>query len=317
MFPTLGTDPEKFIRDLSGKPVPAHKFFPRQDSPISKGNFKIYRDGYMVEVSVLPHYCRAALIAEVKHAFAYALTKLPNGYTLDSTPAVKVDLSIFKEKDTPGDVLLFGCRPSINAYTLEEQVPHIDARNHPWRYGGTHMHCGMSYEMAKKHSPWFLQDDNKILLVKMWDRYLGVPLTAALDCPEQYLRRKWYGKAGEFRFQYYDEYNFGVEYRSPSQIFNNYGLASWSFGILRWVWANFEKLKKTWDLGREDATRHAIDTGDGLVKLVESVPGFYTSSTIRGLREINLSKFELVSQQYSQHYEWGWNEWAKQHQLSY
>lgn len=316
MYPTFGTDPEKLIRDEKGRPVPAHKFFPRQDEGIQLfDGGKAYRDGYMLEISVEPHYCRAVLTNRVRSAFAEALQKLPKGYSLDSIPAVKIDLDYLKEPGVPGDVLLFGCQPSINAYTLEAQVPAIDARTHPWRYGGTHMHCGCAYEVARKYAPWFLNDDNKILLVKMWDRYLGVPLSAALDSREQYRRRKWYGKAGEFRFQYYNKWSFGVEYRTPSQIFNNYGLASWSFGIMRWVWEHFLELQKTWDRGREEATRHAIDTGDGLLKLVESVLGYYQPETIHALRKINLKSFELVTQKYNVTQEWGWNEWAKNHEI--
>jgi len=240
---------------------------------------------------------------------------LPEGYTLDSVPAVKVNLGFLDEPETPGDVFLFGCSPSINAYTMEQQIPAIDARRHEWRYGGTHMHCGMEYGLAKKVAPWFLNQTNQILLVKMWDRYLGVPLTASLDCPEQYLRRQWYGKAGEFRFQFYNKDNFGVEYRAPSQIFNNYGIASWAFGIFRWVWENFEDLKSKWDVGREEATRHSINTGDGLMKLVESVPSYYTASTIRGMRELPIQKFVLSG--YSRDRELGWNEWASENSLSF
>ena len=315
MYPTLGTDPEKLIRDQDGNPVPAHMFFPRQSEAKGGEDFKLYRDGYMLEASVEPHHCRAYLINRVCRAFERARSILPKGYTLDSVPAVKVDLKFLNESGTPSDVHLFGCNPSINAYTMEQQVPAIDARTHPWRYGGTHMHCGISYSGAKTWAPWFLDQMNQILLVKMWDRYLGVPLTAALDCPEQYLRRRWYGKAGEFRFQEYDQFNFGVEYRTPSQIFNNYGVASWAFGIFRWVWEHFESLKAGWDVGREEATRYAIDTGDGLIKLVESVPGYYSQQTIYGMRELPIQKFTL--QGYSETRELGWTDWAKEHSLSY
>ena len=317
MYPPLGTDPEKLIRDQDGNPVPAHKFFPRQESALEDkaGYFKRYRDGYMLEASVTPNYCRAWVIANVCEAFERAKGLLPEGYTLDSTPAVKIDLRFLDEPGTPGDVSLFGCSPSINAYTMEQQIPAIDARTHEWRYGGTHMHCGMTYELAKRKAPWFLDQMNQILLVKMWDRYLGVPLTASMDCPEQYLRRQWYGKAGEFRFQHYDDRTFGVEYRTPSQIFNNYGIASWSFGIFRWVWENFEYLKPRWDIGREEATRYAINTGDGLMKLVEAVPGYYSAVTVRGMRELPLQKFVLSG--YNRVWEWGWNEWAKEHRLKY
>ena len=315
MYPMLGTDPEKLIRDPDGKPVPAHEFFPRQSEAKYTNNFKLYRDGYMLEAWVAPHHCRAYLISRVCSAFECALSMLPKGYTLDSIPAVRVDLKFLDKEGTPGDVSMFGCNPSINAYTLEQQIPAIDARTHPWRYGGTHMHCGMNREKARRVAPWFLDEMNRILLVKMWDRYLGVPLTAALDCPEQYLRRKWYGKAGEFRFQEYDQFNFGVEYRTPSQIFNNYGVASWAFGIFRWVWEHFESLKAGWDVGREEATKHAIDTGDGLLKLVDSVPGYYSMTTIKGLRELPIQKFVLSP--YKITMEYGWNEWAKEHSLSY
>jgi len=61
MFPILGTDPEMLIRDQDGNPVPAHKFFPRQESALGSklsgafsSYFKLYRDGYMLEASVTP-----------------------------------------------------------------------------------------------------------------------------------------------------------------------------------------------------------------------------------------------------------------------
>jgi Phage phiEco32-like COOH.NH2 ligase-type 2 len=206
---------------------------------------------------------------------------------LDAKAAVEIDL-IHDMKHAPVDVKQFGCEPSWCAHDEVTKIPPIDAISHPWRYAGAHLHFSPSWDYySGRDGGW----DYEVLntpeeyptLVKLFDQYIGLPLTCLFHSKEQYLRRRFYGQAGEYRPQVYGpvpnskETQRGVEYRTPGpELWNTVWLPSLIMGIGRDIIQNYSELK-TLDKHRIAAVRHAIDTGEDRWKLLKS---FRTDSVL-------------------------------------
>lgn len=309
-FVMYGADPEFTIVKLDGTPAPAHLFFPAKDKPITHGPWSLYRDGYMLEVGVRPSKHPQVVIDYVRGALRDAASLLPKGYKIISSPTVPIDLSFLKEENVPGDLRSFGCEPSYNAYTCDISMPEVQATEHPWRYAGEHMHFGI--HPSNNHLlPWFKSEECRMFFIKMLDRGLGVPLAFLTDGPLQYARRKYYGKAGEFRLQKYPGEFYGVEYRTPTGVFHRAGIGVWAYGIAEWVLHNFAAIANGWDKQAEEATRHAIDTGEGLADMLLAMPGFYDKETLLEIKKrLTFSLMEETDVP-------SWSEWATQNSISY
>lgn len=285
---TFGTDPELFA--IKGDlPVPAHRLgFPsKEDRRRFHDGTSVYRDGYAVELNVVPDPYPLGLTWRMKHALMHAQRMVPpkSGVDLSPTPAVRINLKRDLRK-APPDVQQFGCEPAYNAYTRSVVVPEIDAGTHSWRYSGAHLHFG-TCTCEKCAESLLATTSNYPMLAKLMDRYVGVPLTFLFNRPEQYLRRKYYGCAGEFRIQKYSETAGGFEYRTPGpELWNASWIASLALESARWVIRNFKSLSETWDAGADDLLQEAINTGHGLTKLIGEVPGVYDPTLMRRLARI-------------------------------
>lgn len=319
----FGTDPEFFIVNPKGEVEPAHLHFPGKDAKkgtncgafrIWEGGFngtqrpiQYFRDGYAVEFNPPGTHCRQLLFSDVATAMRAVLRDLPPGYSLSTTPTVKIDLASLE--GAPEDVLQFGCDPSWNAYSMEEERIELDARSFPFRSVGGHMHFsgiipdpdlrpatqGSPIQLPYNHSPLGVDQvitnvQNLPLLVKMFDLYVGLPLTYIMDRPETYERRAHYGKAGEFRIQNYPSpykgvLAKGVEYRTPnSDLYNSKALASLAFGAARQVIVQFEALKKKWDPKKEPLIRDAVNKGERMEELLSSLENFYTPDLLKKVK---------------------------------
>lgn len=278
----FGTDPELVVVNRVGRPVPAHwaKVGDKKNKhmQLDRGT-TFFRDGYMLELNVPPTECRQALTYSVKRATEAALKHLNKyGYHLETKAAVRIDL----EKDmanAPIDVLQFGCEPSFCAYTGDTKIPPIDAITHPWRYAGAHLHFSPnSYPTSHTSRKWLepcLNDPHQYPdVIKALDQYLGLPLTCLFHDKAQYLRRRFYGQAGEYRPQIYYTKPFvqrGLEYRTPGpELWNTPWLASLALGISRTVIETFPRMR-VHDAKRSEAVRHAINTGVGRWGLLKPI----------------------------------------------
>ena len=315
----FGTDPEFGILDPSGKPTSAHLYYPHKTGKIDvEMDGAIYRDGYMLELEVAPSECRRILLSRLSRVLQAAKSMLPAGFTLTTCPALPVDLKYMEDKKLPPDLLSFGCEPSINAYTMDAKAPSLHAIEHPWRYAGGHMHFGWHSDWANFR--WFSDSiENQVDFVKMLDLYLGVPLARIFHHKNQWRRREWYGRAGEFRFQDYGNKWCGVEYRSPSpEIFNNYGIASWAFGIGRWILGNFTVARDVRSKVPDEAVIAAINKGKINDGLLMEVPLFYNPQVVRNLAEMGgINTFELLTNPYifNGRTELGCTEWRAEHHI--
>lgn len=336
----LGMDPEFVIVNKLGRPIPAHKAGipgPGEKrmlapdpattdertgklryNPETDWQTRCFRDGYMVEFNVRPQTCRQSLTHLLRNGVAILQRELKEkGLTLAAIPAVRINLAR-DMKDAPPDVMQFGCKPSLDAYNGEVKIPPIDAISHPYRYAGGHMHFGYSGNEEEK---WMLNKDNHADAVKLLDLYLGLPLTALFNNRRTYLRRRYYGQAGEYRSQQYlkpDSHKpahwadtqwaayvktqVGIEYRTPGpEMWNAAWVASFAYGVGRFVMTGYKQLLKKYDRKLGDGVRAAINTGyqlDEMLKYATLVTGnndYPTQEFLAYMVKSAPSKFGLLT----------------------
>src|SRR5438034_6794270 len=306
----IGSDPEYFLFAEKGAPVPAHKVWGGKDDketpfPSSWPGIKLFHDGYALEINIPAHFCREVIHGHIYRALEYARIKAHKaGYHLVNIPTIKVDPATLV--DAPEDVKHFGCDPSFDAYTGDVKVCEVDAMTHPYRYAGGHMHLSAPYEDVMTlggPASWLADPEKMQLFIRMCDRYIGLPLSFLFESKEVFQRRQVYGQAGEYRPQVYGEivtnviFNgenikgrsryLGVEYRSPGpELWHHPAIASLAFGVMRKIADHFDYLReKVWDKDEEAAIRNAMNTGEGLVKMLSFVPGFYRLDDLQWLRQ--------------------------------
>ena len=299
----IGTDPEFFILDDKGKPVPAWKFFPPQRQKILIGQAgALFRDGYALEVNATPESCRGRFGNEVKGSLKHALAMLPKDYSFTSSPAVRIDLNDMN--DAPPDCQIFGCDESLNAYTQKSSSVNLDAYDHPFRYAGGHMHISSS-------NCRFLESDaDKFLFVKLCDLFVGLPLAYLFDDEANVQRRKYYGRAGECRFQKYPDGTTGIEYRTPPpQLWNDQRLMGLMFGVFRDLSYRYKVLKTQWNPAWEPMIQDAINTGQVPYGLLQTAGGFYTPELLRLIKtERYFQDFQFIADPDDCHI--GFGDWA-------
>ena len=287
----FGTDSEFFILDRRGKPAPAHRFFPGKDDKLyfevkERGRGALFRDGYALEINVPPAHCRSVLVDSVNIMLHKAQQRLPNGYKLTTAPVVGIDLRSLRR--APYDVQQFGCDPVLDAYLGDERATNLDGTKHRLRYSGSHFHFSV-----KPIPAWMKKFDNMCLLAKLMDQRIGLPLAMIFNNAGSRARRKYYGLAGEFRLQRYEDGERGFEYRVPtSEVWNDPGVAMMVMGVGRDTILNFARLQQTWDRRLELCIQRAINTGIGIDNLL--VPtSIYRPDTIRWLAKKGVGRFRL------------------------
>jgi len=207
---SIGTDPEIFLK--SGRNViPAFKFLPKKENGIQKGVYgtTVYNDGFQAEMSCAPSGCIAHVIDDVQ-AGLKKLAELGRKYdpkavlSLENTPHV----SAATLKDTPEEYVIFGCKPSFNAYERGgEQID--DPRRLLRRFSGGHLHFSFGYARNFNQNQDFFQKKETIEpIVKDLDALLGIYFVGAAAEIDDPVRRRYYGLAGEYRLPPH-----GVEYR--------------------------------------------------------------------------------------------------------
>lgn len=202
---TFGCDPELFIVDIGGNPVPASRFIPgTKESPFAVPMGAIQVDGMAAEFNINP--------VDNYHDFNYNCSVVVNhlsdriggGFHLSDKPTVE-----FSEKeweDAPPMAKEMGCTPDFNAWTGDVNPP-PDVGDSRVRSAGGHIHIGWT-EGAVLSDEKHVQNCRD--LVKQLDWYVGA-WGARVDTDPT--RRKLYGRAGACRYK-----DYGVEYRVPSNF---------------------------------------------------------------------------------------------------
>ena len=326
----LGCDPEASIWGPGGVFYPAHMFnFPHKNTPKEVVDGHLLRDGFSIEFNPLSNGCRAIATGRFWSTMIAAIRMLPGKHYPTLQSAVPVDLEMLA--GAPMDVAEFGCEGAYNAYKKEIVKPKIHGPTHPWRYNGGHIHQS-SYGHRSWPSgvvsltpdlEWYNKPEDVFLWAKMQDRYLGQVSTYLTGSEWSALRRRYYGQAGEFRYQNHSGYVAALEYRTPgAEIFCNHALTSLCYGLARVVYEHFKEFKERYDPTKEKEVRKVIDAGlshDDNLDLIPELPGWYTRKLLKRARK-TFSRMmhtpitaKYAKGQYNKSFNkgYGWKEWCQ------
>lgn len=207
---TFGCDPELFVVDKDGIPVPAHNMIPgtkKEPHKVECGAIQV--DGLALEFNIDPvdnfedwDHNITTVLKELK-------TFIPKGHKFLFKAGVDFPKDRFE--GLPEEALELGCEPDFNAYTGEENPRPEPEEGSTFRSAAGHIHLGWTEN--EEISDEFHRS-NSFDLVKQLDWFLGVPaLLKEEGDPMAFKRRSLYGKGGACRVKPY-----GVEYRVLSNF---------------------------------------------------------------------------------------------------
>lgn len=222
----FGCDPELFLSTEVRKRkmiVGSEIVVPEGGHRLAYKNPSIVRDGAQVELHPQPESCRANQSNELSKIFT-ALQglidktnkALGSDIKIDLTPVVKLTKGNLARLSA--DSRQLGCLPSENAYGRK----HIqkDGTRYLVRAAGGHIHFG-SAALQKNGAV------NPLDFAKLCDLIIGNTCVLIDRSPHAALRRKVYGRAGEYRTP-----SHGFEYRTLSNFWLwNYKLFSLVMGL--------------------------------------------------------------------------------------
>ncbi len=230
-FP-IGADPEFFFT-RAGRIVGAERVLPKAGLKTRDGlDSKVIIDGVQAELNPIPSICRANFGNHIKACFVTLRKELEarEGRALGISTSQMVQVSQ-KELDRLTDEnKKFGCDPSLNTY--KEKGPSVqieDMNKFKPRMAGGHLHFG------KPKSVWVGNDSivealsDPARTVPILDLLLGNTCVLIDKGTGPAKRRKYYGRAGEYRMP-----EHGIEYRTLSNFWlHSYQLTSFVTGMGR------------------------------------------------------------------------------------
>lgn len=197
---TFGSDPELMIQEVSsGKIVSALRILKGRDKykPISLGDgMKCYADNVLIEASFPPYKSAEEMIQGFRVAFARMQEQVGANHRILSKAAHVYDDSELKDKRAREA----GCSPNFDVYRRRmNKSPEFDGG---MRTGSGHIHLGHEklIDMSGKEEA-----------IKLIDIYAGCASIIFDKDETAPMRRRLYGKAGEFR-----PTEYGCEYRPLS-----------------------------------------------------------------------------------------------------
>jgi hypothetical protein len=204
---TVGADPELFIKDTSTNEfISAHDIIPgSKDVPCQVPKGAVQHDGVAAEFNINPAKTRKEFLLNIRSvkSILERICKNTNpNLVLVAEPTATFTKDYFAS--LPGDVLLLGCEPDFDAYTLEKNKK--PETSEPFRTGSGHIHVGWGDNVEDKFSESHMQDCAS--LVKELD-FAFTRAEKVWDGDTK--RRSLYGNPGCFRPK-----NYGVEYRTLS-----------------------------------------------------------------------------------------------------
>jgi hypothetical protein len=198
--PVMGTDPEFFLKK-DGQLVPAFDFLPDKHSTQNG----LFWDGFQAE-TVVPlsgsharDVCHAILAQRIG-------TQLQKLHAMDLQVAPQAVWRIpprMLELASEAHVSL-SCDHSRNAYATYSRCV-MEPRKLGWRFAGGHVHFTLAQEER--------EPDNIRYLVKTLDALVGVPSVCLAQNYDHFIRRRYYGLAGEYRLP-----SHGLEWRTLSNF---------------------------------------------------------------------------------------------------
>ncbi len=196
-----------------------------------KDGIVIHEDGAAFEFSLPPSKNLKDLFDNIHHGYnllqSEVLKDFPE-YPIVVVPTINYEVDRWNQYRKDQDFfmsLMFGCDPHMNAWNMEEDRP-VDARKHPYRYGGGHIHLSGIPQL----------EENPILCIRTLDATVGLAATAYSPVPElEKLRTFRYGLAGVWRPQQYPNGDVGLEYRSVSNSWTNPKFTELASMIQKWI----------------------------------------------------------------------------------
>lgn len=207
--PIMGTDPEFFLK-RDGGIVPAFDFLP--DKHLSLDG--LFWDGFQAETTVDLKACHSWCqpncpnhkVEDLKvlaQKIGRQMTRLTHRSLNVAPMSVWRVPSLMLKLASDAHVSL-GCEPSRNAYASEGRRVE-QPRMLKWRFAGGHVHFELPEE--ERSIP------NIQYLVKTLDALLGLPCVCLAQNYDHFIRRRYYGLAGEYRLPPH-----GLEYRTLSNF---------------------------------------------------------------------------------------------------
>lgn len=237
---TIGSDPELFLSDNTGKLISAvgliggTKENPR---PISEVGHAVQEDNVAVEFNIPPSNSAREFVEHLNFVLSH-LEHRAKSLGLKFAENIAAASFPVDQLQTP-EAMVFGCEPDYNAWTGKVN-PRPHAEDFTLRSCGGHVHIGTTLDKRK--------------VIQAMDLFLGVP-SVVLDPDEK--RRLLYGKAGAYRPK-----DYGCEYRTLS----NFWL--WKDTLKEWVFNRTQQAVEFVESGREISKNHgaiirrAINNGD-------------------------------------------------------
>ena len=274
---TFGCDPEFFF-SRDGKVIGSEKVLPKEgieyqtssekvpsNGTVASGKGIIIRDGVQAELNPRANTCRANLGNEIAYCFGelYRRLKLPENKGVEINFAQQVEVPQDEFDSLSNDSKRLGCMPSFNAYDEHASIP-AGAGASLSRCAGGHLHLspikGIESAVRVKE---VLKDWRR--LVPMLDLIVGNTCVLIDRDAGNIIRRKTYGRAGEFRKPHY-----GIEYRTLSNFWlGNYLLMSLVTGLARQAVSicassseNDDIAKRFMDAVNIDDVKNAINNND-------------------------------------------------------
>lgn len=228
---SFGSDPEFFFSPKGdGKDIiPSIKVLGKTHYPSANELNKIIVDGVQGEFNHSASVCRQSSAYHLHCAFnrlnvlLVNLRKEKKKVCMDFTSVVKVSKKELNSLDVAS--IGFGCSPSLNIYAGGTIPIDIDPLEYTYRSAGGHLHFGTNdYDMKRVLK-------NHKIIIPLLDIMVGNTAVLMDREPLQEERRKYYGRAGEYRVTKY-----GVEYRVLSNFWlRNYTLFSFLTGVSRYA----------------------------------------------------------------------------------
>jgi hypothetical protein len=219
---TVGSDPEFFLQDKSGRVVVSQGIVPgTKDRVQLLRNGAVHRDNVLCELNPKPAATEEEFSSNVLALMDEVTRKIlkPKGVSL----LVKSSHIFSMSELMSAEARTFGCSGDAGIWDRihPPTPPQLSGRV---RGAGGHIHIGLTGLKPKQIRP----------LVKTLDLLVSVPLV--LIDPDKN-RRKFYGQAGRYR-----EKPYGIEYRTPSNAWCS------SDKLRRWVFAQVRKSVESVDV---------------------------------------------------------------------
>lgn len=207
--PIMGTDPEFFITK-DGQIVPAFDHLPDKYSTPDG----LFWDGFqaesLVDLKSCYNWCGPNCDSHIIKCHAILAQRI--GTQLQRLAQKGLDVAprsvwrippIMLQLASEAHVSL-GCDPSRNAYASQGRFVERP-RSLGWRFAGGHVHFELPLEER--------ETNNIRYLVKTLDALLGIPSVCLAQNYDHFIRRRYYGLAGEYRLPPH-----GLEYRTLSNF---------------------------------------------------------------------------------------------------